>query len=90
MRMQIEATLTAAKIRADLRLLYAERALAGLEGLGSDPSYMADLLDDIDSSEERVRRGRRDGDRDAAGRAGRAAARVVVRRRFDSGGARST
>jgi hypothetical protein len=47
--MQIEATLTAAKIRADLRLLYAERALAGLEGLGSDPSYMADLLDDIDS-----------------------------------------
>lgn len=49
MRMQIEATLTAAKIRADLRLLYAERALAGLEGLGSDPSYMADLLDDIDS-----------------------------------------
>ena len=49
MHMQIEATLTAAKIRADLRLLYAERALAGLEGLGSDPSYMADLLDDIDS-----------------------------------------
>ena len=49
MRMQIEATLTAVKLRADLRLLYAERALAGLEGLGSDPSYMADLLDDIDS-----------------------------------------
>ena len=49
MRMQIEATLTAAKIRADLRLLYAERVLAGLEGLGSDPSYMADLLDDIDA-----------------------------------------
>jgi hypothetical protein len=47
--MQTEATLTAAKIRADLRLLYAERALAGLEGLGNDPSYMADLLDDIDS-----------------------------------------
>ena len=47
--MQTEATLTAVKLRADLRLLYAERALAGLEGLGSDPSYMADLLDDIDS-----------------------------------------
>ena len=47
--MQTEATLTAAKIRADLRLLNAERALAGLEGLASDPSYMADLLDDIDS-----------------------------------------
>jgi hypothetical protein len=47
--MQIEATLTAVKLQADLRLLYAERALAGLEGLGSDPSYMADLLDDIDS-----------------------------------------
>ncbi len=47
MRMQTEATLTAAKIRADLCLLHAERALAGLEGLGSDPSYMADLLDDI-------------------------------------------
>ena len=49
MRMQIESTLTAVKLQADLRLLYAERALAGLEGLGSDPSYMADLLDDIDS-----------------------------------------
>lgn len=49
MRMQIEATLTAIKLQADLRLLYAERALAGLEGLGSDPNYMADLLDDIDS-----------------------------------------
>jgi hypothetical protein len=49
MRMQIEATITAVKLQADLRLLYAERALAGLEGLGSDPSYMADLLDDIDS-----------------------------------------
>ena len=49
MRMQIEATLTAVKLQSDLRLLYAERALAGLEGLGSDPSYMADLLDDIDS-----------------------------------------
>ena len=49
MRMQIESTLTAVKLQADLRLLYAERALAGLEGLGSDPSYMADLLDDISS-----------------------------------------
>ncbi len=47
--MQTETTLTAAKIRADLRLLCAERALADLEGLGADPSYMDDLLDDIDS-----------------------------------------
>ncbi len=50
--MQTEANLTAAKIRADLRLLYAERALADLEGLGTDPSYMNDLLDDIDSLKE--------------------------------------
>ena len=47
--MKTETTLTAAKIRADLRLLYAERALADLEGMDSDPSYMTDLLDDIDS-----------------------------------------
>lgn len=50
--MQIEATITAAKIRADLRLLYAERALADLEGMASDPTYMDDLLDDIDSLKE--------------------------------------
>ncbi|MDP1849412.1 MAG: hypothetical protein Q8K79_16600 [Solirubrobacteraceae bacterium] len=50
--MQTEATLTAAKIRADLRLLYAERALADLEGIGADPTYMDDLLDDISSLKE--------------------------------------
>ena len=48
--MQTEATtITAAKLRADLCLLYAERALADLEGLTTDPSYMDDLLDDIRS-----------------------------------------
>ncbi len=47
--MQTEATLTAAKLRSDLRLLYAERALADLEGMGADPTYMDDLLDDIDA-----------------------------------------
>jgi hypothetical protein len=38
---------TAADIQAQLRLLYAELALAGLEGLASDPSYIGDLLDEI-------------------------------------------
>ncbi|HEV2775007.1 MAG TPA: hypothetical protein VGV90_05395 [Solirubrobacteraceae bacterium] len=50
--MQTETTITAAKIRADLRLLYAERALADLEGMGADPTYMDDLLDDISSLKE--------------------------------------
>ncbi len=51
--MQTEATtLTAAKLRADLRLLNAERALADLEGMGADPTYMDDLLDDIHSLKE--------------------------------------
>jgi hypothetical protein len=50
--MQIEATLTAAKLRSDLRLLYAERALADLEGMGADPTYMDDLLDDISTLKE--------------------------------------
>jgi hypothetical protein len=52
MTMQTETTLTAAKLRADLRLLYAERALADLEGMGADPTYMDDLLDDISSLKE--------------------------------------
>jgi hypothetical protein len=52
MAMQTETILTAAKLRADLRLLYAERALADLEGMGADPTYMDDLLDDISSLKE--------------------------------------
>jgi hypothetical protein len=45
--METETTRTAAEIQFELRLLYAERALAELEGLAADPVYMADLLDDI-------------------------------------------
>ncbi len=49
--MKSQTNRTAVDIQADLRLLYVERALATLEGLASDPSYMSDLLDDIDSHE---------------------------------------
>jgi hypothetical protein len=45
--MKTTTTRTAADIQAQLRLLYVERALAELEGLASDPSYMEDLLDEI-------------------------------------------
>ena len=45
--METQTTRTAAEIQFELRLLYAERALAELEGLAADPVYMADLLDDI-------------------------------------------
>ena len=45
--METKTTPTAAEIQFELRLLYAERALAELEGLTADPVYMADLLDDI-------------------------------------------
>jgi len=38
---------TAVDIQAELRLLYAERAVAELEGLASNASYMSHLLDDI-------------------------------------------
>jgi hypothetical protein len=47
MQTDTNATPTAVEIQAELRLLYIERALAELEGLASDQSYMADLLDDI-------------------------------------------
>lgn len=40
---------SAADIQSELRLLYVERALAELQGLTSDASYMADLLDDINA-----------------------------------------
>jgi len=49
--MKTQTNRTAVDIQADLRMLYVERALATLEGLASDPSYMADLLDDIGSHE---------------------------------------
>ena len=40
---------TAVEIQDELRMLYIERALAEIEGLASDPGYMTDLLDDIES-----------------------------------------
>ena len=45
--MQIETTFSAAQLQGHLRQLYAERSLAQVSGLTSDPGYMADLLDDI-------------------------------------------
>ena len=50
--MQIETrTTSAADLLQGLRLLYAERSLAELEGLSADPIYMTDLLDDINAHE---------------------------------------
>ena len=50
--MQIETTFTAAQLQGHLRQLYAERSLARVSGLTSDPGYMADLIDDITAYEE--------------------------------------
>jgi hypothetical protein len=50
--MQIETTFTAAQLQHHLRQLYAERSLAEVAGLTSNPGYMADLLDDITAYEE--------------------------------------
>jgi len=47
MQTDTNTTPTAVEIQDELRMLYIERALAELEGLASDPTYMADLLDDI-------------------------------------------
>ncbi|MDQ1741403.1 MAG: hypothetical protein QOE53_3055 [Pseudonocardiales bacterium] len=47
MQTDTNTTPTAVEIQDDLRMLYVERALAELEGLASDETYMADLLDDI-------------------------------------------
>ena len=47
--METTTTRTAAEIQVALRMLYVERALAELQGLATDPGYMADLLDDIDA-----------------------------------------
>jgi len=50
--MQIETTTTSAvDLQQELRLLYAERSLAVLEGLSTDPAYMTDLLEDITAHE---------------------------------------
>ncbi len=38
------------EIQAHLRSLEAERVLATLEGLASDPAYMADLADEIETA----------------------------------------
>ena len=47
MQTDTNTTPTAVEIQDELRMLYIERALAELEGLASDQTYMADLLDDI-------------------------------------------
>jgi hypothetical protein len=47
MQTDTNTTPTAVEIQDELRMLYVERALAELEGLASDETYMADLLDDI-------------------------------------------
>lgn len=47
--METTTARTAAEIQVALRLLYIERALAELAGLAADASYMADLLEDINS-----------------------------------------
>ncbi len=49
MQTDTNITLSALQIQAALRELYVERALAEIEGLDSDESYMTDLLDDIQS-----------------------------------------
>ena len=49
MQTRTDITLTAVEIQVELRMLYVERALAEIEGLAGDQSYMADLMDDIES-----------------------------------------
>jgi hypothetical protein len=49
MRTDTNTNVSAVEIQEELRQLYVERALAELEGLASDPGYMTDLLDDIES-----------------------------------------
>ena len=58
--MQIDTlTASAAYFQQGLRLLYAERSLAEVVGLGADLDYMTNLLDDI-AVHERLRRRRSD------------------------------
>ena len=47
MQTDTNTTPTAVEIQDELRMLYVERALAELEGLASDETYMADLLDGL-------------------------------------------
>ena len=49
--MRIDHPTTATDLHAELRLLYAERNLAVLDGLAADERYMADLLEDIEAHE---------------------------------------
>ena len=49
MTIRTDTIRSAIEIQDQLRLLYIERALAKIEGLAADQSYMADLLDDIES-----------------------------------------
>ena len=50
--MQIDTMIaSAADLQQGLRLLYAERSLAQLVGLGADRGYMTELLDDIAAQE---------------------------------------
>jgi hypothetical protein len=49
MRTDTNTNVSAVEIQDELRQLYVERALAEIEGLASDPGYMTDLLDDIES-----------------------------------------
>jgi hypothetical protein len=44
--------MTATEIHTHLQDLFAERALAALEGLDRDPLYMADLQDEITAANE--------------------------------------
>jgi hypothetical protein len=47
MAMNTDTSVSVGDLQDALRLLYVERALAELQGFASDPSYMADLLDEI-------------------------------------------
>ena len=47
--MTTQTTPTATEVQEQLRLLYLERRLASIEGLDTDPAYLADLEQDIDA-----------------------------------------
>jgi hypothetical protein len=52
MTTQSPTTPTAVELGEQLELLYAERALAALEGLGENAHYMADLEDEITATRD--------------------------------------
>jgi hypothetical protein len=66
---------SAVELHTHLRVLRAERTFASSHGLALNSAYMADLDGDR-GDDQRLRRGRRDRDRDLARRAVRAAARL--------------